>query len=77
MMHTQRYCRPGLAHRPQPRGVRSPAGTSQTAEETVPGVDFALEACKMFCVRQGLVESLNMVNRVVIVRKKSNIHNYI
>ena len=52
----------------QRRGVRSPAGASQTEEETVPGVHFALEAFDMFSVRQGPVESHTKVNWVVSVR---------
>ena len=56
--------------RPQGRGVRSTAGASQTRKETVPGIDVALEAFKMFCVRQAPVESHAKVNRVVIVRKR-------
>ena len=57
--------------------VRSPAGASQTAEENVPGVHVSLEASEMFFVRQGPVESHTKVNRVVIVRKRSTVHNYI
>ena len=53
---------------PQRRGLRSPAGASQTAEETVTGVHFASEAFDMFSVRQGPVESHTKVNRIVIVR---------
>ena len=40
-MHTQRHCRLELAH-------PSPGGVGQTAEEIVPGVDFATDAFDMF-----------------------------
>ena len=43
----------GYRTRPQHRGVRSPAGASQTAEETIPGVHFALEAFEMFICTSG------------------------
>ena len=53
------------------------AGASQTAEETVPGVHFTLEAFEVFFVRQRPVESHTKVDRVVTVRKRSTVHKYI
>ena len=44
--HTQRHCAQAPAH-------LSAAGASQTAEETVPGVHFALEAFEMFFCASG------------------------
>ena len=76
-MHTQRHCTQGLSHPSAASRCTFPAGASQTAEETVPGVHFALEAFEMFFVCQGPVESHTKVHRVVIVRKRRTVHKYI